>query len=169
MVPYLKDLKGLTVITNGAKTAVECAESLDAKIYCTGGLLRENSLSFIGETAKRSVDSYNTDILFFSCRALSVDKGLTDISEEEAELRSIMMKNTKKAVLLMDSSKFNTISFCNVGSMEKIDIIKVYWKLAPEKREIFMRHLVEFQEPSERSSGDQAIIANITAVPSPCR
>ena len=120
IVPYLKGVERLTIITNGAKTVVECVNLLNAKVYSTGGLLRENSLSFIGETAKRSVKDYYTDVLFFSCRALSLEKGLTDISEDEAGLRRLMIENAKKVVLLMDSSKFDKISFCNICSLSKI-------------------------------------------------
>jgi DeoR/GlpR family transcriptional regulator of sugar metabolism len=67
---------------------------------------------------------YNTDILFFSCRALSMEKGLTDISEDEAQLRKLMIDNAKRVVLLMDSSKFDKVSFCNICGMEYIkDIV----------------------------------------------
>ena len=48
MVSSLRGKEGMTVITNGAKAAIELSESLHARVYCTGGILRENSLSFIG-------------------------------------------------------------------------------------------------------------------------
>ncbi|MHC1695088.1 MAG: DeoR/GlpR family DNA-binding transcription regulator [Eubacteriales bacterium] len=123
IVPYLRDFERLTVITNGAKTAVECASLRDAKIYSTGGLLRENSLSYIGQSAQSSVSRFCADLLFFSCRAISPDKGLTDISEEEAVLRSMMIKNAKKAVLLMDGNKFDNVSFCRIDGGEDIDVV----------------------------------------------
>ena len=123
MIPYLKDKAGLTIITNGARTAVECGESLNGKIYCTGGILRENSLSFIGEAARRNVDHYFTDIAFFSNRAISLENGVTDYNEAESELRQQMIHNTKKAVLLMDSSKFDQNSFCKVCTLDQVDTI----------------------------------------------
>jgi DeoR/GlpR family transcriptional regulator of sugar metabolism len=123
MIPYLKGFERLTIISNGARTVIKCSEALNAKIYSTGGLLRENSMSYVGETAKRCVSSFYTDILFFSCRALSIDKGLTDISEEEAELRKLMITNSKKTILLLDSSKFNTIAFCNIIDISAIDVL----------------------------------------------
>ncbi len=123
MVPFLKEVERLTVITNGAKTAVECGNVLKAKVYSTGGLLRENSLSYIGETARQSVTDYNFDILFLSCRSISIEKGLTDINEDEAQLRRLMIKNAKKAVILMDSSKFDKVSFCNICAITKINTL----------------------------------------------
>jgi DeoR/GlpR family transcriptional regulator of sugar metabolism len=123
MVPHLKGKSKLTVITNGAKTAVDLGEGLHIKVYCTGGMLRENSLSYIGEIARRCIDGFYADILFFSCRAISMEKGLSDISEDESELRRLMIKNCKKVILLCDSSKFDKVSFSKICDFDKISCI----------------------------------------------
>jgi len=120
MVPFMKGKNDLTVITNGAKTAVDLGEMLHIKVYSTGGILRENSLSYIGEHARRFIDNFYADTLFFSCRAISMEKGLTEISEDEAELRRLMIKNCRQVVLLCDSSKFNQISLCRIGGFENV-------------------------------------------------
>jgi DeoR/GlpR family transcriptional regulator of sugar metabolism len=123
MVMHLKVFEDLTIITNGAKTAMECGNLLKGRIYSTGGLLRENSLSYIGEQARKSVQNYHADILFFSCRALSIEKGLTDVSEEEALLRRSMMENARKLVLLADSQKFGEVSFCSICPLTRIHCV----------------------------------------------
>lgn len=123
MVPYLKGKSKLTVITNGAKIAVELGEQLHTKVYCTGGMLRENSLSYIGELARKCIDSFFVDTLFFSCRAISVERGLTDSNEDEAELRKLMINNCKKVVLMCDYTKFDQVSFCKICNFDKIDYI----------------------------------------------
>ncbi len=123
MVSTLHNLTDLSVITNGARTAVDLAEVRNIKVYCTGGVLRENSLSYIGETAKVFLNNFNADILFFSCRALSMDKGITDSNEEEAALRKLMIKSSKTSVLLCDSTKFDQTSFCRIGDVDCVDYI----------------------------------------------
>jgi DeoR/GlpR family transcriptional regulator of sugar metabolism len=123
MVPYLKGKSSLTVITNGAKTAVELGELLHIKVYSTGGMLRENSLSYIGELSRKCIERFFVDTLFFSCRAISLENGITDSNEDEAELRKVMIKNCRKAVLLCDNTKFDKISFCKICGFDKIDYI----------------------------------------------
>lgn len=123
MIAHLHNKTDLTIITNGAKTAVDLADLKSFKVYCTGGVLRDNSLSYIGETAKRFFDNFNADMLFFSCRALSFDKGITDGNEEEAMLRKLMIKSSHKAILLCDSTKFNKTSFCTIGDFGDIDVL----------------------------------------------
>ena len=123
MVNYLKNKKGLTVITNGAKTAVVLGELLHTKVYCTGGVLRENSLSFIGYQARQFLENFHADKVFFSCRSISMELGLTDANEDEAELRRIMIKNSHKAILLCDHTKFDNNSFCLINRFEGIESI----------------------------------------------
>ena len=120
MIPYLKDRANLTVITNGNKTSMELGELLHTKVYCTGGILRENSMSFIGELARKCIQEFYTDLLFFSCKSISMEGGLSDVNNDEAELRRLMIRNCEKAVLLCDSSKFDTKSFCHICDFKEI-------------------------------------------------
>ena len=113
----------LTVITNGAKTAVSLAQQTHFKIYATGGQMRENTLTFYGESANAFIETFNVDTLFFSCRALSMTKGITDPNEEEAKLKRLMIKSSKKSILLVDHTKFDSSAFCKIGDIGIIDTI----------------------------------------------
>jgi len=73
----------ITVITNGAKTAVSLAQQTSFKVYATGGQMRENTLTYYGESANEFIDKFSADTLFFSCRALSMEKGIVDPNEED--------------------------------------------------------------------------------------
>jgi len=123
MVKYLASKTDLTVLTNGAKTTIMLGELLNANIYCTGGQLRKNSLSYIGEEARSFIARYRADTLFFSCRSLIFDDGLFDSSVEEAELRRTMLKSAKRKVLLCDNSKIGKYSFQKICKVEEIDTI----------------------------------------------
>ncbi|MDC7234390.1 MAG: DeoR/GlpR family DNA-binding transcription regulator [Spirochaetales bacterium] len=123
MIPYLKNFNNLTVLTNGAKTAVDLAGIPGIKVYSTGGLLREKSLSYIGSAANKQVSNFNADLLFFSCRALSMEKGLSDFDEREASLRKEMIRAGRKVVLLCDRSKFDETSYYRIGAIDCISTI----------------------------------------------
>lgn len=122
MVRYLKGKENLKIITNGAKTALLLSELTNVTIYCTGGKLRENSLSYVGSSAIEYINNFSIDICFFSCRGLS-EKGLTDSSEEEAVLRRTMIKNSKTNILLINSGKIGEQSFYLICEAEKVDYI----------------------------------------------
>ncbi|MHB1153432.1 MAG: DeoR/GlpR family DNA-binding transcription regulator [Eubacteriales bacterium] len=123
MIPYLKQRNDLTIITNGLKTATGLGETLHTKVYCTGGKLRENSLSLVGQGANNYIKNFSIQKLFFSCRGISPKNGAMDNSEEEAELRKIMMERSEKVFLLCDGSKFNKNAFYKICELNRIDCI----------------------------------------------
>ena len=119
---FLQSYSGITVITNGAKTAIALGEK-NISVYCTGGKLREFSLSYIGDTAKKFLENFCGNTLFFSCRAISDDFVLYDSSEYEAELRKVMIKQCNKVVLLCDSAKIGKKSFYKICDFSNINYL----------------------------------------------
>lgn len=120
---HIKNKKGLTVITNALKIALELAECQDITIISTGGVLRRNSLSFVGRTAESIVDNYYADKLFFSCKGFSLSRGLTDSNEQESDLRRKMIKNCDKAILLCDKTKFDRVGYVTTAKLEDLDVL----------------------------------------------
>ena len=120
LVPYLSKYKDIIVITSGAKTAVALAE-LKIPVFCTGGKMRTNSFSYIGQEAEDTVRRYNADIMFFSCHGLSPEGMMTDLSIEEANLRRVMFSRSKERYLLCDSSKIDNTYFYDMGSITELD------------------------------------------------
>ena len=123
LLPYLAARKPKTVITNSPKTAIQLAQCGVSHIYSTGGFLRSSSLSYVGEAARKMIASFYVDLLFFSCRGASIDLGLTDPSEEEAELKRVMIEHSKKRVLMLDSSNFDQRGFARLGDFAGIDYL----------------------------------------------
>ena len=105
LLPHLVSFKNILIITNGAKTALE-AVSMGIKTICTGGEMTPESFSYVGCDAENTLNRYNADIAFFSCRGLSDDGIITDNSIFENTIRRIMIKNSAKSFLLCDKNKF---------------------------------------------------------------
>jgi len=123
IIHYIEDRKNLVVITNGAKVAIELSKQPEVTVYCTGGRQRSNSLSFVGAQAEKSIKSYTSQKLFFSCRALHTEYGVQDSSVEEAELRKVMMERSTESFLLCDSSKLDGKAFYNICDLSSIDYL----------------------------------------------
>lgn len=122
LVPYLAKFKDIIVITSGAKTAVALAE-LQIPVYCTGGRMRTNSFSYVGREAEEMVERFNANVVFFSCHGLSVDGRMSDLSVEEASLRRVMLRKSRKKYLLCDSSKFDKVYFYDMGDISELDAV----------------------------------------------
>lgn len=113
LIPFLASKRNLTVITNGVKTLMKLAE-YGIRTIATGGSLLNNCLALIGEEAHKTIETYNADIAFFSCRGVSDEGYLTDISHEENNARKKMIQHAKKSYLLCASDKFGKRYFHNL-------------------------------------------------------
>jgi DeoR family fructose operon transcriptional repressor len=137
LVPLLSRFKGLTVVTNALKTALRLGEYGNIRTYCTGGRLRENTASLIGASAKDYLANFNADIIFFACRGLSVENGVTDASEDEAEIKRQMLKMARTKVLLCDSSKIGSVFLSNICPLKAVDIIVTDTSLTEDDKTTF--------------------------------
>ncbi len=122
LIPFLATKKNITVITSGIKTLSKLAE-YNINSICTGGRLMNSCLSLVGEEAYNIIDSFNADIAFFSCRGLSYDGKLTDIADDEDNVRKRMIKNSKKSYLLCASNKIGNVYHHNLCSIDDITAV----------------------------------------------
>lgn len=104
MIPFLTSKKNLTVITNGINALKRLSE-LSIKTIGTGGEVINSCLALVGDNAHAIIDRYNADLAFFSCRGLSDDGYLTDISEKENHVRHHMIAHARRAYLLCTPDK----------------------------------------------------------------
>lgn len=119
MIPFLAEKNNLTVITNGVKALTRLSEY---NINCigTGGAVVNSCLAFVGVEAVRTIERYNADFMFFSCRGLSEDGRLTDIAENENNIRRKMLEHSEKSYLLCTSNKKNKLFYSNLCTVNDI-------------------------------------------------
>lgn len=122
LVKHLSKFSNIVVITNGPKTSIKLAE-MQIRSYCTGGLLLEHDVSYVGSLAERFVENFNADVFFFSCRGVSKDGALTDSSVEETDIRRVMMANAKKSIFLCAADKVGKEYMYKLTDIDKVDAV----------------------------------------------
>jgi len=100
-----RQLRGVTVITNGTNIAAELADS-QAEVILTGGSLRRNSFSLVGPLAEESLSKLSADILFLAVDGFDLSYGLTTPNQLEARVNRAMSEAAKRTIVVCDSSKF---------------------------------------------------------------
>lgn len=137
MIPKIALRKGLKVVTNGARTAFELSQS---GIYtvCTGGVSYGASASLTGGDALRTVERFNAEWFFFSCRGFTRTNGIGESSIEVADVKAAMASRAKKTVLLVDGSKIGKTALCSLDLTPDFVItdggIERSWREELEKR-----------------------------------
>ncbi|MBR3967325.1 MAG: DeoR/GlpR transcriptional regulator [Clostridia bacterium] len=134
LLPYIAKYKYVTVFTNNLTTAVKAIE-LGIDTHCLGGHSVNGSPSLSGSETFDALSKIKADILFFSSQSLNSDGVISDSTEEENFVRSLMLRAAKKTVFLCDSEKFDkesTYILTNLNEIDHFIFDKEYEKLSKE-------------------------------------
>jgi len=111
LVYNLANKRNLAIFTASVPIAYELWKvSLnrnDLEVNICGGLIEAKSNTLIGSQATQFFQNINADIAFIGAVAISIDKGiLTTHSQMDADVIRSIANNSKRKILLADSSKF---------------------------------------------------------------
>ncbi|MDL2253903.1 DeoR/GlpR family DNA-binding transcription regulator [Ruminococcaceae bacterium OttesenSCG-928-I18] len=120
MGKYLAQKTDLTVVTNSIFLANQMSSNQSNHVILTGGTLWNEEQHLMGTLTKLSFSQYRVDKAFISVSGITPDDGLTEYTEEEAELLKTVIKYSKSTILLLDYSKFNVIAFHKIADWDEI-------------------------------------------------
>lgn len=111
----------VNIYTSSLKIATQLAEQT-ASAYVPPGKIRGTEPSIIGSRAVRYLSELSFDIAFIGVSGIS-ERGFFDYSLDDSEVKQALIANSRKRVVLLDSSKFNRMSVVCVSPFEGIDIL----------------------------------------------
>lgn len=123
IIPLLNNLKFLSVTTIGLKNALLLSQTNNIKIYIAGGQIQNHSNSITGSDTIDYISRFHTDIAIVSCSGVDINAGFTDADIEQTKLKRQMKLNSKKLIMLCDSTKFNKTFMCSDFSFNEIDYL----------------------------------------------
>ena len=129
-VEHLAKINDLIVITSGINTLVELMKT-SVRFYSTGGRAINESSSFVGQTAIDALRTFNADVCFVSCHGISEEGFVTDTSERENDVRAMMMKQSKRKILLIDETKIERGCWHNLCHVSDFDDVYCNAPLPP--------------------------------------
>lgn len=117
----LNTLKDVTVVTSDLDIATEIAKNRDNRLIISGGELKADSMTLTGLFAEEALEQMNVDIAFLSADSMDLEKGFLDYTADEAPLKRLMLKNSKKAYMMLDHAKFENQGFVRICHFTQID------------------------------------------------
>lgn len=117
----LKDKKNLTIITYSVEIVMELSSVEGWTILSTGGQLKPDSLSFTGHQVAETLSRFHVDKAILSCKGIDPQAGITDSAESHAVAKQAMLRSAKEAILALDDSKLDKISFVQIAPLKQID------------------------------------------------
>lgn len=119
----MKGKKKVTVVTNNINIAIELSDDADITVILLGGFVRRTSLSVIGSSMTKYLESIFIDKAFISCKALNFHDGVTDSLMDEGEAKQAIIERSSEVFVLADHSKIDTIAFFKICPAEKVDTL----------------------------------------------
>ncbi|MEM7624818.1 MAG: DeoR/GlpR family DNA-binding transcription regulator [Planctomycetota bacterium] len=113
----------LTVVTNSLVVCTTLSAHPQIQVICTGGTLDPEAMAFFGLHTQRALESLNVERLFFSCRGLDLDRGLSEANDRHAAVKLSMIGSAHRSTLLADTSKLglaSTVFYASVDVAEHI-------------------------------------------------
>ena len=119
MAPFLKGRRGLKVIANSARLALEL-DTPGLDVILVGGQYRPERMDTIGPLAVGMLEQLRGYVAFIGADGLSMDFGLTASDIESAHLYRMATRNAREVVLVADHSKFVSPSLFKIVDFDAI-------------------------------------------------
>ncbi|MBN1298416.1 MAG: DeoR/GlpR transcriptional regulator [Actinobacteria bacterium] len=113
----------LTVITNSIDILNILKDNSSIKKISCGGELHQITGSFLGPFAENFLRDIFAEKAFVSAAGFSLKAGITVENPLQASLKKIMLENSLKKVVLVDSTKFDNIKLSKVCDINCADIV----------------------------------------------
>ncbi|MNZ43404.1 transcriptional regulator, DeoR family [Fontibacillus panacisegetis] len=117
----LKSFSNIKVITNSIMALNELKECRNIEVSITGGMLRPDTMAFVGPMAEHSLDMVRVDKAFLATNGLDLQQGISTPNMLEAATKRKMIAIAKQVILLADRSKIEQVSYCKVADITEID------------------------------------------------
>ncbi len=121
MVPFLKERRNLTIITNGVQTARLFKQHTEHTVILMGGVLLNGGRATGGHLGVELFPQLNIHTAFVSGVGFTLEAGITERSLEESQLKEKMIAKSMKTAVLIDATKLGKVGPVPSAGTEDID------------------------------------------------
>lgn len=113
----------LTIVTDSLLVANELMNQSVHQVIILGGLIDKDEFAVRGTLSRMILSELQVDKVIMGTKAISVERGLSAESAEEAELFRSFIKAGHSLIVVTDSSKFHQSALVRVAAIDAIDIL----------------------------------------------
>ncbi len=110
----------LTVVTNGLRIASELAGCPGISVVLPGGWVRWEALSVVGTIGSGVFDRINVQTAFVGAAGFTFETGLSDATEEEAQIKRSMVEVAHEVVAIIDHTKWGHSAFATFCRIDEL-------------------------------------------------
>ena len=145
LLSHLKERQDVTIVTHNLSAMAETVKYPNLRLIALGGMYSAPTSSFVGITTETELTRYNFSTVFIAATGVSLEKGLTNTTFVEAEIKRKVVENADRVVLLADHSKFGYASTISFLPFEELYAVVTDRPLAKEYLDVIEKHNIIYK------------------------
>lgn len=113
----------LTVITNGLRIASELAGVPGITVAMPGGFVRWEAMSVVGPLGEGLFRRVNIQRAFMGAAGFTLESGLSDATQDEADIKRLMTASARNVIGIIDHSKWERAAFATFCETSRLTAI----------------------------------------------
>ena len=113
----------LTVITNGLRIASELAGYRGITVAMPGGFVRSEAMSVVGPLGSGLLEQVNIQKAFMGAAGFTLDTGLSDATDDEAQIKRLIVAAASEVVALVDHTKWGRSAFATFCPTDRLTAV----------------------------------------------
>ena len=147
---------GLTVVTNSIRLASELAGHPGITVLMLGGRVRWEALSVVGPLGDGFFRRVNVQKAFVGAAGFSIEAGLSDAMEEEAQIKRSMVNAAREVYAVVDHTKWGRLASATFCRTDRLAGVFTDWKVPPEMVTALHSARIQVITASQPGSADGA-------------
>jgi DeoR family transcriptional regulator, aga operon transcriptional repressor len=90
------------------------------RVVVLGGSVLTDELACVGPVAAATVRRYHADLAVLGAAGVSARHGITELSDEAAEIQRLMIEHSDRLVIVADGSKLAEVTMATVAPADRI-------------------------------------------------
>jgi transcriptional regulator, DeoR family len=111
------------IITNSLRVAYMAKDYPGLQLLMLPGSLRRETMSFVGLETVEQLRIYNIDQAFMAATGVSLQKGMTNASAYEYNIKKEVLERSRIKNLMVDHSKFGKTALYTFGDFQDFDCL----------------------------------------------
>ena len=119
LVPHLRSLQNLTIVTNSLMVAGGFRDTPQNTVLMPGGRVRGDTATIVD--TPHVLPELNLNYGFFGAWGVSADGGVSDVDPDEVQMRQALIRRCLKVIILIDSRKWGETAPFTFARLTQID------------------------------------------------
>jgi DeoR/GlpR family transcriptional regulator of sugar metabolism len=111
------------IVVTGSLPVASLLGTRKGRVVVLGGSVLTDELACVGPVAAATVRRYRADLAVLGAAGMSARAGITELSDEAAEIQRLMIEQSERLVVLADGSKLGQTTMASVGPASSISLL----------------------------------------------